>query len=181
MPADLERYERLLVKLKSYGINGKVLKWIGNFLLGRRQRVVVNGSYSSWAPVNSGIPQGNVLGPLLFICYVNDMPEVVHSAIRMFADDTKIFCLVNDKEDRNKLQLDLERLQCWADKWQLRFNMTKCKVIHLGNSNLKYDYQMEENGTLVKLETSDWEKDLGVKVDKDLKFSKHAELTLIKI
>ena len=130
----------------------------------------MNGSYSSWAPVNSGIPQGSVLGPLLFICYVNDMPEVVHSAIRMFADDTKIFCLVNDKEDRNKLQLDLERLQCWADKWQLRFNATKCKVMHLGNSNLKYDYQMEENGTLVNLETSDCEKDLGVNVDKDLKF-----------
>ena len=74
------------------------------------------------------------------------------------------------------MQLDLERLQCWADKWQLRFNATKCKVMHLRNSNLKYDYQMEENGTLVKLETSDCEKDLGVNVDKDLKFSKHAEI-----
>ena len=109
------------------------------------------------------------------------MPEVVHSTIRMFADDTKIFCLVNDKEDRNKLQLDLERLQCWADKWQLRFNATKCKVMHLGNSTLKYDYQMEENGTLVKLETSDCEKDLGVNVDKDLKFSKHAEIASTKL
>ena len=169
-------HERLLVKLKGYGINGKALKWIRNFLLGRRQRVVVNGNYSSWAPVNSAIPQGSVMGPLLFICYVNGMPEVVHSAIRMFPNGTEIFSLVNDKEDRNKLQLDLERLQCWAGKRQLRFNATKCKVRHLGNSNLKYDYQMEESGTLVKLESSDCEKDLGVNVDKDLKFSKHAEV-----
>lgn len=111
---DTVPHERLLVKLKGYGIQGKVLKWIRNFLLGRRQRIVVNGHHS--------------------------------------------------------------RLQCWADKWQLRFNRTKCKVMHLGNSNLKYDYQMEENGTLVKFETSDCEKDQGVNVDKDLKFSKHAEL-----
>lgn len=104
------------------------------------------------------------------------MPEVVHSAIRMFADDTKIFCQVNDVKDRDKLQLDLERLQCWADKWQLRFNATKCKVMHLGNNNSKHDYEMKENGTLVKHETSDCEKDLGVNVDKDLKFSKHAEI-----
>ena len=171
---DTVPHERLLVKLKSYGINGKVLKWLRSFLSERRQRVVVNGQYSSWAPVNSGIPQGSVLGPLLFICYVNDMPDIVHSAIRMFADDTKIFGLVNDTEDRDKLQMDLERLQCWADKWQLRFNATKCKVMHLGNSNMKYDYQMKENGNLVKLEASDCEKDLGVNVDKDLKFSKHA-------
>lgn len=89
------------------------------------------------------------MGPLLFICYVNDLPEVLHSTISMFADDAKIFCLVNDKEDRDILQLDLEILQCWADKWQLRFNATKCNVMHLGNSNLNYDYQMQENGTLV--------------------------------
>eukprot|EP00112_Aurelia_sp_Birch-Aquarium-sp1_P026342 Seg9297.1 transcript_id=Seg9297.1/GoldUCD/mRNA.D3Y31 product="putative RNA-directed DNA polymerase from transposon X-element" protein_id=Seg9297.1/GoldUCD/D3Y31 len=104
---DTVPHERLLVKLKGYGIKGKVLEWIRHFLSGCRQRVVVNGHCSSWAPVNSGIPQGSVMGPLLFICYVNDMPEVVHSAIRMFADDTKIFCQVNDVKDRDKLQLDL--------------------------------------------------------------------------
>ena len=69
-------HRRLLIKLESYDIQGNLLNWIEDFLIGRRQRVVVNGAPSSWAPVNSGIPQGSVLGPLLFICYVNDMPEI---------------------------------------------------------------------------------------------------------
>ena len=82
-------HRRLLLKLEAYGIKGSLLRWLESFLTGRRQRVAVNGNLSSWAPVDSGVPQGSVLGPLLFICYVNDMPEVVHSALRMFADDTK--------------------------------------------------------------------------------------------
>ena len=84
-------HQRLLVKLTGYRIGGKVLQWIAAFLEGRRQRVLVNGSKSSWSPVTSGTPQGSVLGPMLFVCYINDMPEVVHSPINMFADDIKIF------------------------------------------------------------------------------------------
>ena len=106
-----------------------------------RQRVTISGHCLSWAPVLSGIPQGSVIGPLMFICYVNDMPVVLHSTIGMFADDTKIFHQVQNIdtkifhqvqniEDSDILKSDLKRLQFWADIWQLRFNAMKCKVMH---------------------------------------------------
>ena len=88
---DTVPHQRLLVKLKGYGIGGAVLQWIDAFLSGRRQRVVVNGSKSTWAKVTSGIPQGSVLGPLLFVCFINDMPSVVKSPVHLFADDTKLY------------------------------------------------------------------------------------------
>ena len=87
------------MRLEAYGIKGTLLRWLESFLIGRRQRAAVNGDLSSWAPVDSGVPQGNVLGPLLFIGYVNDMPEVVHNALRMFADDTKTLSQVDSEED----------------------------------------------------------------------------------
>ena len=90
------------------------MNWSKHFLIGRRQRVVVNGATSSWAPVNSGIPQGSVLGSLLFICYVNDMSEIVTSMIKMFADDTKIFAECKNDEERKKLQRDMEYMQQWS-------------------------------------------------------------------
>ena len=106
-----------------------VLLWIKNFLLDRKQRVVISGEASSWRDVLSGIPQGSVLSPVLFICYENDMPETVQSMIRMFADDTKVFAQSNTKEQCQNLQSDLNTLHNWADDWQLRFNATKCKTI----------------------------------------------------
>ena len=132
---DTVPHQRLLVKLAGYGIGGKVLKWIAAFLEGRRQRVLVNGSNSSWSPVTSGIPQGSVLGPMLFVCYINDMPDVVDSPIHMFADDTKIFRQMTAQSDQVTLQIDLRQLEAWTKKWQLRFNEEKCKVMHLGQYN----------------------------------------------
>ena len=79
------------MKLESYGVKGKVLKWIGEFLVGRRQRVGVAGVFSEWTEVLSGVPQGSVLGPVLFVCYINDLPESIASVIYMYADDTKLF------------------------------------------------------------------------------------------
>ena len=86
-----------LLKLKGYGIQGKLLKWIVNFLKDRKQRVHVDGSSSEWAEVTSGIPRGSILGPLLFI-YINDLPDVVHSFIKLFADDAKLYAVVNKPE-----------------------------------------------------------------------------------
>ena len=111
---DMVPHQRLLVKLKGYGICGKVLQWIAAFLDGRCQRVIINGSKSSWSPVMSGIPQGSVLGPILFVCYVNDMPEVVDSPVHMFADDTKIYIQITTQSDQEILQTDLKQLEEWS-------------------------------------------------------------------
>ena len=97
-------HKRLIEKIKSYGIGQHITNWIQDFLQGRKHRVCVNGKFSEWAPVTSGIPQGSVLGPLLFVLYINDLPENIISDIYLFADDTKIFTQVNNIEDATKLQ-----------------------------------------------------------------------------
>ena len=112
-------HERLLCKIESYGLNEKVLKWTRSFLQGRRQKVLVNGESSGLRDVVSGVPQGSVLGPTYFILYVNDMPEVVHNYIRLFADDAKIFCGISRREDGDSLQSDLDNLMDWSRRWQL--------------------------------------------------------------
>ena len=168
---DTVPHERLLKKMEGYGIRGPVLNWVRNFLVGRRQRVVLNGSESSWGDVLSGIPQGSVLGPFLFVCFVNDLPEAVHSACYLFADDTKLFARVPG--DSHTLQEDLDRLQLWSDLWQLRFNASKCKVMHIGKQDTPAEYHMKSGSEEVILESCDVEKDLGVNVDSDLKFSYH--------
>ena len=104
---------RLLSKLRSYGVRGRLLDWIEAFLVGRRQRVVVQGSKSSWAPVTSGIPQGSVLGPTLFTIFVNDVPSQVANCIKLFADDTKLYCRV--PEGSAGLQPGMDALVRWSD------------------------------------------------------------------
>ena len=100
-------HQRLLTKLKGYGIQAKLLNWIENFLKNRKQRVQVDGSSSEWADVTSGIPQGSVLGPTLFSIYINDLPDVVHSFVKLFADDAKLYAVVNTVNDANIVQEDL--------------------------------------------------------------------------
>lgn len=173
---------RLLRKLESFGITSHVSSWIQDFLVGRRQRVRINGNYSDWAPVASGVPQGSVLGPVLFVLYINDLPDAVHSLCEMYADDTKMFSSVETEELRVKLQSDLDNLVNWADHWQLRFNADKCKVLHLGRNNPKHQYVMRKHGSedKVTLGTTQVEKDLGVHVDDELKFSIHIQTQVSK-
>ena len=123
--------------------------------------MVVNDSRSSWADVTSGIPQGNVLGPMLFIIYINDMPSSVLSSIYLFADDPKLYRNMSSNDNPPTLQHDLQQLEKWSEKWQLRFNLNKCKVMHLGRQNPRPNYTM--GGTTLATTTS--EKDLGVYVD----------------
>ena len=145
-------------KLQAYGISGKLIAWIEEFLTGRRQQVVINGTCSDWAPVSSGVPQGSVLGPLLFVIYINDLPDMTESAIKIFADDTKIY---QEAGQRDRLQADLDRALMWSEKWQLPFNEDKCHVLHIGSSNPLQSYSMRGK----YLEEPEIEKDLGVLVD----------------
>ena len=125
-------YRRLIAKLHSHGIQGKLLDWIRSFLEHRQQRVVINGQYSTWRNVTSGIPQGSVLGPLLFVIYINDLPDTVLSQVFFFADDMKIYRQIQDTRDRHIFQEDISKLQEWADKWLLRFHPDKCKLMTIG-------------------------------------------------
>ena len=112
-------------KLFGCGIGGKTLKWIDSFLCYSQQRVVVNGAKSDWAPVLSGVPQGTVLGPLLFFLYINDISTYIDSEIRLFADDCVCYREIKDIEDTLKLQKDIDQLGCWARKWGMRFQPVK--------------------------------------------------------
>ena len=167
---------RLISKIKSYGIEGKTLAWIDNFLKNRRQRVVVNGSKSSWNEVVSGVPQGSEIGPSLFVIYINDIPSAVKCFIQLFADDTKIFRTITNTVDQNSFQKDLDGLSAWSQKWQLNFNATKCKVIHFGQNNLNLGYNMDGS----QLEVAEHEKDLGVVIDNDLSFDMHINQKVLK-
>jgi hypothetical protein len=166
---DTVPHKRLLHKLEAYGIKGNMLNWITYFLTARRQQVSVNGILSSWIEVLSGIPQGSVLGPLLFILYINDLPDLIGSFTVLFADDTKVYSTVNTEDQHRGLQEDLNKLINWSDRWQLSFNADKCKVLHYGGANQQYEYTMGE--AVVKKDHE--EKDLGVLFSTDLKFSRH--------
>ena len=97
---DTVPHKRLIHKFKGYGISGNLLLWIEDFLHERKQSVVLNGQSSSWTEVTSGIPQGSVLGPILFAIYINDLPDALENMIKLFADDTKVFASVNNEEDK---------------------------------------------------------------------------------
>lgn len=118
---------KLVSKLKAFGIGDPLLKWFQSYLTERKQRVVVNGTYSAWTDVGSGVPQGSLLGPILFLLYVNDMPRVVENAsLAMFADDSKCFKVIYQESDFVNLQRDLDALSAWSFSNDLFFQATKC-------------------------------------------------------
>ena len=162
-------HRRLISKLRCLGINGNLLAWIDDFLTNRKQAVTINNVISNQRHVTSGIPQGSVLGPILFIVYINDLPDQIKSFIKIFADDTKLFNTIANLRDISAIQQDLDALYNWSVKWQLGFNATKCKVIHYGSNNMEANYYL--NGIL--LESTSKERDLGVIFDDKLKFSEH--------
>lgn len=167
---------RLLKQVQSFGITGEALNWLKAFLSDRKQKVIVNGSESQWVSVLSGIPQGSILGPVLFSLFVNDLPGEVQCLISMFADDTKIYLPLTTDMSTVQLQEDLWALEAWAKRMQMKFHPLKCKVMHLGSKNNKESYFMhKEDGTLHKLEVTEVEKDLGVHIDNQLKFSTHCQ------
>jgi hypothetical protein len=141
----------------------------------RVQSVIINGCRSKQFAVCSGVPQGSVLGPILFLFYINDLDDYVSSFVRKFADDTKIARRIRMSHellpclDSDDMQRDLDSLSEWCDKWQMSFNVMKCACLHFGHSNPRTSYKL--NG--VEIPAKDTEKDLGVVVSADLKFSDH--------
>ena len=156
-------HRRLLHKLKGYNITGNVHSWIKEFLIGRQQRVIVNNAPSRDESVTSGVPQGSVLGPVLFLIFINDLPDTLDVAVRIFADDTKIFQEVNERKDQTKLQENLSKLEDWAETWQMRFHPQKCTVMHLGKETENFQYSMTASGQPIHLQYTSEEKDLGVR------------------
>ena len=169
-------HQRLLLKLKAHGIGDSITDWIEQWLIDRRQRVVVDGEVSNWKSVLSGVPQGSVLGPILFLIYINDLDDSITSNVLKFADDTKLFRKVNTDGDKQHLQNDLDRLVKWSEKWQMLFNFGKCKCLHTGHGNLNVNYKMGDTvlGTTVK------EKDLGVTISADMKVSEQCSIAASK-
>jgi ribonuclease P/MRP protein subunit RPP40 len=154
-------YQRLFKKLTAHGIGGEILKWIQGWLMGRRQKVSINKTYSDWKDVLSGVPQGSVLGPLLFLIYINDLDVDVLSKLSKFADDTKLGKGVSSERDVEILREDLNKIFQWSVDWQMSFNTDKCSVIHMGKNNKEAQYKMGGN----EIKKSKKERDLGVIMD----------------
>lgn len=171
-------HKRLLGKLQSYGVDQLLCRWVKGFLADRRQRVQVNGTFSKWHKVTSGIPQGSVLGPILFVIFINDLPDSVLSEVFMFADDTKLYRTIQDQSDITQLQDDIDNAFNWSAEWLLRFHPDKCKVLPISNKPIDQQdrYRMSTyDGASVVLETVESEKDVGVTIDSKLKFEQHIQ------
>ena len=169
---DTVPHARLIKKLKSYGIDGEILVWITEYLKDRTQIVRVNGESSRTGVVISGIPQGTVLGPLLFVIYINDILDNVNSDGLLFADDAKIFRAISCKEDSLRLQDDIIKLEEWSDLWLLKFHPDKCHLLTLGKlENIMHCHRYKVGGE--EIEHTFEEKDLGVVMDSELAFAEH--------
>ena len=176
---DTVAHKRLLGKLESYGIDGNLYGWIQSFLGGRTQRVVVDGETLGPASVKSGVPQGSVLGPLLFLIFINDLAEHTTSTVRLFADDCVMYKSVKSVRDCQDLQQDLIQLQAWQERWQLRFNPRKCNVMratHATRKKIEFPYTLDDTPLADTPSTSY----LGVELSSDLRWDKQVKKTMAK-
>ena len=136
-------HDGLIFKLKQNGISGNLLNLLSNFLRNRKQRVVLNGQSSSWADVTAGVPQGSILGPLLFLIYINDLADGLSSIAKLFADDTSLFSVVHNANTTAKeLNNDLVKISNWAYQWKMSFNPDPSKQAQkvIFSRNLNNDY-----------------------------------------
>jgi hypothetical protein len=164
-------HDGLLSKLAHYGIDKNIRQWISSFLKGRKQRVIVDGKFSDYADVDSGVPQGTVLGPLLFLLHINDLPSRVSSKVRLFADDCLLYREITNSDDQEKLQKDLNSLEDWCHDWGMSFNAKKCNILRISRSKNPLQTFYKLGNTI--LEEVPSAKYLGVELDNVLSFNKH--------
>ena len=171
-------HKRLMYKLDHYSIRGKTHEWIQDFLTERKQHVLLEGKRSTTADVISGVPQGTVLGPLLFLTFINDMPQQTKSEIRLFADDSLLLRRIRSPQDTEILQNDLTALEKWGKDWQMEFNPNKCTVIHITTRKhpIATPYLLHDHA-LAREENSKY---LGATINQDLKWNKHIANTTTK-
>ena len=178
---DSENHDIILEKLQNiFDINGLLLNFIKNYLMGRKQRVIIQNQFSSYADVRSGVPQGSILGPLLFVLFINDLCDVLNpgTGIYMYADDTKIWREIDSEHDQKLLQTDINELYNWSLRNKIRFHPDKCKVISVSLKHKPCNFAYNMNGHF--LEKVEHERDLGVIVSKNLKWNKHQNYILNK-
>ena len=167
---DTVPHNKLLHKLDKYGIKGPLHAWLKNFLTKRYMRVVLEGTSSNEVPVVSGVPQGTVLGPLLFLCHINDLPDRVKSQIRLFADDCLLYREIKTHHDHTILQDDLKSMETWAEDWGMRFNTKKCYILSIKNKS-SHPYTLNQS-ILERVQSIPY---LGVILSDDLKWKNHID------
>ena len=161
-------HKKLLFKLASYGIGGQLHGWLSVLLMERTMKVILDGECSSEVTVESGVPQGTVLGLLLFLCHINDIADGLSSTIRLFADDCLLYRVINSIQDQKALQEDLKRLELWAERWGMSFNASKCKIL-IVKGKLPYFYTIHDT-ILEQITNSPY---LGLDIADDLKWDRH--------
>ena len=168
-------HKRLLQKLHHYGIRGHIHRWVADFLTDRTQNVIIEGVTSDSAPVVSGVPQGSVLGPLLFLLFINDLPDNLTSQTRLFADDCIVYRTVRNQEDCMLLQQDLYKLAEWEHRWGMEFHPQKCSVLSVtrprSRSTIKHPYKLKGH----TLEVQECTKYLGVDLHWSLSWKPHID------
>ena len=165
-------HPKLFYKLTKLGFGGQILAWLKMFITRRKQCVRVRNSYSNYEGVDSGVAQGTLLGPLMFLLYLSDVTSAINEescSIILYADDSKIYGNCKMEEDCHELNQNLLSLQDWCAKWQLSINSDKCEILRVGRGNINFEYEI--NGNIIP--SSDNCKDLGVHVGKDLYYRDH--------
>ena len=170
---DKVNHSKLLWKLHQYGIRGTALAWIRAFLGNRSQTVVLEGEESGSVPVTSGVPQGSVMGPILFLVYINDLPDELSSQVRLFADDTAVYLTIGGADDGKVLQNDLDRLSVWEIRWDMEFNPSKCQVVQVTSSKNPINTAYTLHGQILEVVTC--AKYLGVDISSGLSWNTHID------
>ena len=177
-------HEGLLFKLRCMGISGELYNLLGGYLSDRFQRVILNGQTSSWRPVIAGVLQGSILGPLLFLVFINDLPNEFKSSVKLFADDTSLFTIVKDRnESANTLNNDLLLISKWAYNWKMLFNPEPRKPAQEVLFSRKKKTQIHNTISVnnIQVERASHHKHLGVLLDENLNFKQHIDTTIFKI